>query len=147
MPLPRSAPLLSPHFRAALQALEERIPPERIDRIWLFAPRQAGGREQSVAVLSLFEEGQGSESARRHLWTLRYEAEPAGRGRTRRVDTLAEEGIAPTDRIGHIVAGVLRRLGEDASPPHTGEIAGNPERWARLVAGEGRPMLDHLNGE
>ena len=143
----RSAPLLSPHFRAALQALRERIPPERIDRVWLFAPRQAGGREQSVAVLSLFEEGQGSGSPRRHLWTLRYEAEPAGGSRTRRTDALAEEGIAPAERIGLIVAGVLRRLGEDASPPRTEEVAGDPERWARLVAGEGVAALDCPNGE
>jgi hypothetical protein len=119
---------------ALLSALREQSPPlpaERIDRIWLFPPRQVGAAESSLAVLSLFAEA--DPAGRREILTLQCTA-LTERGRTRRTDQWVEQGSAPADRVERVIRGVLHRLRTDSEIPRSEEIRGDPRRWKALLA-------------
>jgi hypothetical protein len=125
-------------LRRVLERLPERVPPERIDCLWRFAPRDLNGRESGLLVLSLFDEAEPA-SPTRELLTLRYEAE-AARNEIRVTDTLTSQGRAPADRIPRLIEGVLARLEDEREDPAAEEIRGDPARWALLLAraaGEG----------
>jgi hypothetical protein len=115
-----------------LTGLPERIPPERIDCVWRFAPRDLNGRESGLLVLSLFDQAEPTGPAR-ELVTLQYEAEMA-RNEIRVTDLLTSQGRAPADRIPRLIEGVLARLEDEREDPVAEEIRGDPERWARLLA-------------
>ncbi len=138
---------MSPILRTALTALAMRLPPECIDRIWLFPPRQHGERETGLAVLALFPQDEDREGERRHLFTLRYQAERERNG-LRQQEDLVELGSAPAERVERIVAGVLRRLRDAPELPEVEvlEIAGHAERWRRLLEGACDPQLDRGSG-
>ncbi|MBV9773611.1 MAG: hypothetical protein JO040_06650 [Gemmatimonadetes bacterium] len=131
---------MSPHLAAALAAVGDRLPPERIDQVWLFPARQTGDRETGLAVLAAFPDDGGSPE-RRAVWTLGYEAEQLKGGKSRRVDALLEQAVAPAGRVERVIEGVLRRLGSDTEVPELRSIGGDPSRWAELLA-EGDVVLD-----
>lgn len=130
------------HLVAALGALAGRIPPERVDEVWLFAPRSVGEKESGLAVLTVFPRDE-ERGDRRILFTLRYEAEPekttTGRptGRMLRTDLLEEQGVAPADRLDRIVDGVVRRMGGAGDAPEVRPIGGDAARWEELLRGAG----------
>ncbi len=128
---------LSPHLAAALAAAGARLPSERVDRVWLFPPRQTGEKETGLAVLAVFPEEDGGSADRRGVWTLGYEAERLKGGKTQRTDSLVEQAVAPAGRVERVIEGVLRRLGTDTEVPATFEVEGDPARWAELLAGGG----------
>lgn len=138
----RDAPPDAP-LAAALTALA--LPPERVDTVWLFPTRTLGERESALAVLSLFDD----DPARRRILTLQVERlpAPARRQPRPRVDTLAEQGSCPRERVERVLDGVLRRLGAAAAEatPRVEAIAGDPARWAALL-GAGA-VLDRACGE
>ncbi|HET6232798.1 MAG TPA: hypothetical protein VFE05_22170 [Longimicrobiaceae bacterium] len=131
---------MNAHLGAALAALGERVPVERVDGVWLFPARQIGERESGLAVLSLFA-GDG-DAGRRELFTLQYEAERLKGGKTKRTDTLTEQGAVPEDRVGRIIDGVVRRLGGEADVPDMREVAGDAGRWAGLLKELGVESVD-----
>jgi hypothetical protein len=124
---------VNPHLAAALSAVAQAIPPERIDGAWIFPARQLGPRESGLAVLSVFVEGDEAR-ATRTIHTVRYVLEPpAPRARPVRADEVAEQGTVPVDRVGRIIEGVLRRL-EEPEIPDVRETGGDPEKWRELLA-------------
>lgn len=136
---------LSLHLAAALAAAAATLPPERIDRVWLFAPRQTGERETGLAVLAAYERGD-TASGRRGVWTLGYEAEQAAGGKSRRTDALTEQAVVPAERVDRVIEGVLRRLGAETEVPAVHAVEGDPRRWAALLT-EGGVELDASHQE
>jgi hypothetical protein len=118
-----------------LTGLSGRIPPERIDRVWRFAPRDLNGRESGLLVLSLFDSTEPAGPTR-ELVTLQYEAETA-RNEIRVTDLLTSQGRAPADRIPRLIEGVLARLEDEREDPVAEEIGGDPDRWELLLARAG----------
>ena len=114
-----------------LRELPARIPPEEIDQLWLFPPREMGGRESGLVVLALFSTGAPSPDHRKVL-TLGYEAERVGAS-LRRTDSLQERGYAPAELVPGLISGVLRRLGDETEDPITSRVGGDPVRWHELV--------------
>lgn len=115
-----------------LQAVERRLDIGEIDRFWVFSERAVGSARSTLVVLSAYEES----GDRRRVLTARNAPEETapgnGRGARHRV---VEEGIAPADRIGRLVEGVLRRLDDEVpeEDPVLFEIGGNAERWAAAL--------------
>lgn len=135
MPPPPAAPdpgTRNPHLAAALAAAAERIPPERVDAVWLFPARQLGARESGVAVLSVFAEEDEARRTRT-IHTVRYVVEPQAGGKAARTDAVEEQGTVPLDRVERIIEGVLRRL-EVPETPDVRETGGDAARWAELLA-------------
>lgn len=122
-------PALNPNLGAALAALGDRTPAERVDLVYLFPAKALGSEKESgLAVLSLRAEDAG----RREVWTLQYEAERQKGGKTARTDVLTPQGEVPADRVERIIDGVVRRLG-GAGAPDVREIDGDAGAWAELL--------------
>lgn len=135
-PVPNQKDTQNPHLGAALAAVAERFPPERLAQVWIFPPRRVAARESGLAVLVV--RADQAEDDRETIWTLRYELEP-DRGTVKRTDTLDEQGTVPPDRVGRIVDGVVRRLEGEGDPPDVRELEGDPEAWAALLRELGAP--------
>lgn len=131
-------------LRGLLADLPARVPPEEMDRVWIFAPRDLGGRESGLVVLGLLPLA-GEEAEQRRVVTVSYEAQPT-RGGVQRVDTLVEQGIVPRDRVPELISGVLRRLGGEGEDPVEGRVEGDRARWRDLVESLGAE-LDREDGE
>lgn len=136
-----SNPPLSEALQLLLLELTTRFPPEVVDRVWIFAPREIAGRESGLVVLSLTEGAAASTEDRRQLVTWRYEA-ARERGKLRRVDTIAEQGWAPRDRIPRLIEGVLARLGDAAETPLVEAVGGDPARWSEFLLSVGIVPVD-----
>jgi hypothetical protein len=131
-------------LRQLLGTLPDRVPLHRLDRLWLFPPREVAGRETGLVVISLLPEDE--PGGPRSVLTLRYEVRGTG---TRRQfsDTLVEQGTAPAERISRIIDGVRQRLADDAADPAVHEIAGDLSRWSELAATLGFAQVDPGSGE
>jgi len=105
----------------ALVHLEEKVPPSRVDRLWIFPPLARGRRESGLIAASCY-----AEEDRRLLVTLAYRAEETGKGITFE-PVLQEEGEAPADRIPRVIEGVVRRAGGSPVEPRCVRIGGDPE--------------------
>lgn len=137
---------IDPALAAALGAAAERIPPERVDAVWLFPARQLGARESGLAVLSVYADGDEARRTRT-IHTLHYVMEPpAPRARPVRTDELREQGTVPLDRVDRIIEGVLRRL-DVPETPDVRETAGDATRWEALLAELAGVPLDPGNRE
>jgi hypothetical protein len=136
---------VNPVLAAALGAIAERLPPERVDAVWLFPARQLGARESGLAVLSTFPEGD-AERRTRAIHTLHYVSDPQPKGPPVRTDELAEQGTVPVDRIDRIIEGVLHRL-DVPETPDVRETGGDPGAWHALLAELAGVMLDPGNQE
>jgi hypothetical protein len=122
---------LNPNLGAALAALGDAAPTERVDLVYVFPARPHGTEKESgLAVLALRA---GDDDGRREVWTLQYEAERQKGGRIARTDTLLAQGEVPADRVERIIDGVVRRLG-GAGAPDVREVRGDPMAWAELLA-------------
>ncbi|HEU0012510.1 MAG TPA: hypothetical protein VFQ45_02440 [Longimicrobium sp.] len=123
-----------PDLAAALAGVTERVPPEGVDQVWLFPPRQLGARQSGLAVLAAYVEGDESRG-QRTIWTVRYVVEPPQpRARPVRTDELAEQGTVPLDRVERIIEGVLRRL-DVPETPDVRDTRGDAEKWEAVLAG------------
>jgi hypothetical protein len=140
-----SAAPLSEAQQGLLRELPSRVPVERIERVWLFAPREIGAKESGLVVLSLLPDADRPEG-QRQVVTWRYEAERV-RGRVRREDAVGEEGWAPAEWIPRLIDGVLARLGDESENPIEEAIDGSGERWNALLAGLGIAPVDSAGGE
>lgn len=123
---------VNPALAAALGAIAERLPPERVDAVWLFSARQLGARESGLAVVSSFPEEDEARRTRT-IHTLHYVSDPQPRGAPVRTDELVEQGTVPLDRIDRIIEGVLHRL-DVPETPDVRETGGDVQAWASLLA-------------
>lgn len=136
---------LSEAQRELLRELPNRVPVERIERIWVFGARQVGERESGLLVLSLLPPAERPPD-QRQVVTWRYEAERV-RGRLQRSDSVAEEGWAPAERIPRLIDGVLARLRDETENPVTEAIEGSEARWTALMQALGALQVDSVGGE
>lgn len=136
---------MNPTLASALGAIAERLPPERVDAVWLFSARAVGAKESGLAVLSSFPEGEGDRGTRT-IHTLNYVLDPQPKGPPVRTDELAEVGTVPLDRIDRIIEGVLHRL-DVPETPDVRETGGNVHAWTALLAELSGVVLDRANQE
>jgi hypothetical protein len=101
------------------EAVAERLAPETIDGIWLFAPVRRESREWGTAIIASRADGE-----RRLVYTARYVLVIRGKERGRGKVVVEEVGESPVTVLHEVVAGVQERAGE-VHPPV--EIA--PELW------------------
>ncbi len=110
-----------------LQELGRRLGPAEIDQLWIFPPLIKGRKEWGLVAAGCF-----AEQGRRRLITARYSAEQTGT--ELRVERgLSEEGIAPPDRLPHVMEGVVRRSEVDLGEPKVVEIGGDPRKFEALM--------------
>jgi hypothetical protein len=113
------------------QELMDRLGVEMVDRLWIFPPRVRGRRESGLLAASRRIEN-SREAERRLLVTAPYVAERTGKGLT--IDwTLVEQGEAPADRFPRMMAGVVRRAGDDFGDPREVQVAGDESRWRAFL--------------
>lgn len=136
---------MNPVLAAALGAMAGRLPPERVDAVWLFPPRQLGARESGLAVLSSFADGDEARRTRT-IHTLHYVSDPQPKGPPVRTDELAEVGTVPVDRIDRIIEGVLHRL-DVPETPDVRQTGGDAHAWTGLLAELSGVVLDPTNQE
>jgi hypothetical protein len=146
-PAPAERDARNPLLGAALASVSDRIPPERVEQVWLFPPRRVGARESGLAVLVVAAED--AAEAGRTIWTVRYDAETGKGGKTAAAaHALEEQGTVPLDRVGRIVDGVVRRLEAESDAPDVRELAGHAAEWRALLVELGAPpAVDGGNGE
>jgi hypothetical protein len=113
----------------ALRRLTDRMPPERVDRLWIFPPIRKGRRESGLLAASCF-----AGSDRRLLVTLAYRAEETGSGIAFDA-SFQEEGEAPDDRLPRVIEGVIQRSGEQLGEPRSVDLGGVPEALEDLLSG------------
>jgi hypothetical protein len=145
-PSPAERDARNPFLGAALASVADRIPPERVEQVWLFPPRRVGAKESGLAVLVVA--AQDEADAGRAIWTVRYDAETGKGGKTAAAHALEEQGTVPPDRVGRIVDGVVRRLEAESDAPDVRELAGDAAEWRALLVELGAPLaVDGGNGE
>ena len=145
-PAPAERDARNPLLGAALASVADRIPPERVEQVWLFPPRRVGAKESGLAVLVVTAEDDAD--AGRTIWTVRYDAETGKGGKTTAAHALEEQGTVPPDRVGRIVDGVVRRLEAESDAPDVRELAGDAAEWRALLVELGAPLpVDAGNGE
>ncbi len=120
-------------LRALLDAIPEHVPIPSIDELWIFPPHRVGRAESVVAVVSAFEDG----GDRRRIFTARCTVLREPKGPRSVEPDLTEQGIAPADRIGRLIEGVLRRLSDElpTAPPQQVRIGGDVSQWEALLSG------------
>jgi hypothetical protein len=137
----------TPLLGAALASVADRIPPERVEQVWLFPPRRVGAKESGLAVLVVTAEEEDDDE-RRTIWTVRYDAETGKGGKTESTHALEEQGTVPPDRVGRIVDGVARRLEAESDAPDVRELVGDAAEWRALLVELGASLpVDASNGE
>jgi hypothetical protein len=145
-PAPAERDARNPLLGAALASVVDRIPPDRVEQVWLFPPRRVGAKESGLAVLVVT--GQDDAESGRTIWTVRYDAATGAGGKTETAHALEEQGTVPPDRVGRIVDGVVRRLEAESDAPDVRELAGDPAEWRALLVELGVPApVDAGNGE
>jgi hypothetical protein len=135
-----SAPARTRALSAVLASVPAHAPLDRLDRLWVFAPKENGTRETGLLVASLLSP-HPAEPEQRQVLVIRYEAHGPGHPSV----SVTEEGAAPAGRIPRVIAGVVARL-DDADEPMELIIGGNPEAWHQAVGGE-LPHVDPSSGE
>lgn len=120
-------------LRRLLVRLADRVDVASIDELWIFPPRRFDRGESRLAVAAVFTD---HDRDRRRVFTAHYVARTDDKGRLDVRSTIADQAVAPVDRIAPVVEGVLRRLDDDAvgAPPQTFAIDGDRDRWNRLLA-------------
>lgn len=119
-------------LHALLDRIVERVPRERIDVLWIFPPRLAGGIESTVMVIAGFDD----DADRRTVATAHFRVTRDRRGRASVDLQMQEHGSAPLGATQRVVDGVLRRLGDEVGreTPRRTEIAGSAAAWWELYA-------------
>ena len=116
---------------ALLVSLASRVTTEALDELWIFPPRQTPKSESALVVVSAFHD----DPERRRVLTARYKASRGADGRYTVEESLVEHAVAPADRIGRVIDGVIRRLDDDLAQlaPVPNRIEGDTERWIALL--------------
>lgn len=112
-----------------LTLLEKRVGAGSMDRVWIFPPLVRGRREWGLVAVSCLTEDPGKRS----LITGRYTAALTGTGILFESEFISE-GLAPPDRLPHVMDGVVRRSDLQLGIPREREIKGDAERFQGLLA-------------
>ncbi len=117
-------------LHALLDRIIERVPRDRIDVLWLFPTRVAGGVESTVIVIAGFDD----DAERRTVATAHFRVTRDKRGRATVALQMQEHGTAPVGATQRVVDGVLRRLGDEVAreSPRRVEIGGAAAAWWEL---------------
>ena len=116
---------------AFLEHVRDTLGPDAIDELWIFPVQRAATLESIVVVVSAFE----PEPERRRVITAHRTTRRPPKGPPEHQDALIEHGVAPSERLGRLVEGVLRRIGDEmASPPYHAEIRGEEIGWGSFLA-------------
>ncbi len=111
-----------------LVLLEKRVGANSMDRIWIFPPLVRGRREWGLVAVSCLTD----DPDKRRLVTGRYTAELTGTGVSFEPEFMSE-GLAPPDRLPHVMDGVVRRSDLQLGVPVEREIGGKAERFQGLL--------------
>jgi len=132
-------------LHALLDRIVERVPRERIDVLWIFPTRLAGGIESTVIVIAGFDD----DADRRTVATAHFRVTRDRRGRASVDLQMQEHGSAPLGATQRVVDGVLRRLGDEVGreTPRRTEIAGIAEAWWELYADIGGEVPDDARAQ
>lgn len=122
-----------------IRSIPERVPLERIQRIWIFPAHQGKSRETGLFVIGSRSDDEGAAGLQA-VHTLRYQAETV-KGKLSIEEQFVEEGWAPPDRIDRIIEGTLARAGDDLGEPDELEIQGEEEGWREILESYGA-LLD-----
>lgn len=113
---------------ALLRTLEQEVPPESIDRLWLFPPRRIEAGETAVVIVAAMPP---ADPERRRVYAAHYTALD---DRDQHRLAVAEYGSAPTDRVDRLVEEVVDRIKEGpASAPRSFRIRGDPLLWDQAL--------------
>lgn len=140
-----SGPAPTDALRAVLAGIPARVAVERLDRVWVFPPKEIGSRESGLVVIAALPEEEPVADGHRRLLTLQYDSD-RGRPRAAPRVIVTEQGSAPPDRIPRVIAGVVARLSEQEEPAEH-PVGGCAEEWHRLLEAYGIPVVDRANGE
>ena len=124
----------------ALGFLRERMPADRLDRVWIFPPLVDGRSESGVVAAGCFAEGD-----RRLLVTVSYSARETGRG-VSFVPAFEAQGTAPAESLPRVMEGVVRRHGDASLPPRSTVLGGDAEAFDRLIGAWTPADLPHRIG-
>ena len=112
-----------------LALLADSVGVDAIDQLWIFPTQTAGTLESTVIVISAFE----PDRERRRVITAHRTSRSGPKKQLAHQDAIIEHGTAPADRIGRMVDGVLRRIGDDlAAAPRAYDIGGAAESWTEV---------------
>ena len=131
-------------LRAVLLALPPRVAIHRLERIWVFPPKEIAGRESGLIVLALFPAEEPAPGPR-SLITVRYERERT-RKPTPPTIVITEEGRVPAERVPRVISGVMSRL-RDADDPTEHAVLGREDEWSAVLEHYGARGVDPGNGE
>ena len=123
----------------AVQNLGAHYGAEALDRLWIFPPMIKGRRERGLVTASRFTPE--VEDERRILVTASYLGERTGKGLTFEC-SIDEAGVAPPDRLPRVMAGVVRRAGEELGDAREVEIGGDAAVFTELLESLGMELLD-----
>ena len=119
-------------LQAFLSQLADAVGVDTVDQLWIFPTQTAGTLESTVIVISAFE----PDGDRRRVITAHRTSRRDAKRQISHQDAIIEHGSAPADRIGRMVDGVLRRIGDDlAAAPRAYEIGGAGAAWSEMWAG------------
>jgi hypothetical protein len=93
-----------------------RLPVIEVDAVWVFRAIHREGKEWGTALVSRLD------GERRRLYTARYVHTLKGKERGQFSTTIEELGSGPVETVPHLLAGLERRLDDDAPtsvPPDT----------------------------
>jgi len=89
----------------------ERLPRPEIDQVWVFRSVRRAGKEWGTAILSRVD----ANGQRRRLYTARFVHTLKGKERGQFSAAVQEVGSGPVEALPGLVAGVERRLDDDAA--------------------------------
>lgn len=128
----KEAPVKNPEpLLALLMSLASRVSTRALDELWIFPPRTSAKSESALVVVSAFHD----DPDRRRVLTARYKATRAADGTYAVDESLVEHAVAPADRIGRVIDGVIRRLDDDLAQlaPVPNRIEGDTDNWVALL--------------
>ncbi|MDH3733653.1 MAG: hypothetical protein OEU54_08965 [Gemmatimonadota bacterium] len=106
-----------------LDDVERRVPVPRIADVWLFPPLPDVVDSSEFLLFTAILEGET-----RALFSARLVPENGSPAH----QVIIEHGTAPADRLPRLVSNLQQRLGQPLPARHI-PIAGEPDRWRRLV--------------
>lgn len=129
---------------ALLQRMEAQLPADALDALWIFPTRRTSSVESTVVVVACRE----PDAERRRVYTAHFTVTRDKKGKPAVLENLQEHATAPADALSRVVAGVVRRLGDEAAqPPRHEVIEGDPERFDALIRELGGAPTPRSSGE
>ena len=111
-----------------LRLVRRRLGAHSMDRLWIFPAITRGRRERGLVAVSCF-----AEADSRRLYTAAYLARRSGLTLGVEPD-LVEQGLAPSDCLPRVMAGVARRGALRLGDPEEVVVAGDASALDRLIS-------------